>query len=212
MKRNSEKARSRQVRLVDLSPYAFVLEPRYYFYGWCSSPQQRLREPTLKALLRARSFLPRGYNFKIWDGQRPYSVQAAMVESFRRRLKFVYPHRPPTQIERLLLIFGGRPLRKETRLDTHRNGGSVDLTIVDAAGNELPMGTDHDDLTPKAALAYFEKRHRLNLLEKMARRNRRLLKSVMQRAGFVGYAPEWWHWSYRHLGYRGLPGAPFSRS
>ena len=58
------------------------------------------------------------------------------------------------------------------------------------------MGTDHDDLTPRAALDYFEGRKRLTPLEGEARRNRRKLRSALSKAGFLGYAPEWWHWSY----------------
>ena len=81
------------------------------------------------------------------------------------------------------------------RLDTHRNGGSFDLTIVNREGEELYMGTDFDDLTDKAATDYFEHKKKLTYMEKEARNNRRLLKITMIQAGFKNYDPEWWHWS-----------------
>ena len=98
--------------------------------------------------------------------------------------------------EKLLLKFSGGLIKKVKRLDTHRNGGSFDLTVVDPIGAELYMGTDHDDLTDKAKTDYYENKTRLRLSEQEVKRNRRLLKRVMKKAGFVNYAAEWWHWSY----------------
>ena len=183
------------IRLVDLAPHGFVLEPRYYFYGWANTPRMRARKSAVEALLDARSLLPAGFNFKIWDAHRPYEVQVAMLNSFRQRLTFMYPHHSQGYIKKLLIKFGGRPLKTVSRLDTHRNGGAFDLTIVDAAGNELYMGTDHDDLTPTAALDFFDRRKQLSVLEEVALKSRHLLKQVMTKAGFKPYRPEWCHWS-----------------
>ena len=57
------------------------------------------------------------------------------------------------------------------------------------------MGTDHDDLTARAALDYFEKGRAKSVLDREAQKNRCLLARVMKKAGFENYAPEWWHWS-----------------
>jgi D-alanyl-D-alanine dipeptidase len=99
------------------------------------------------------------------------------------------------ECKELVLKFGGSSVREIERLDTHQNGGSFDLTVVDGRGDELYMGTDHDDLTKKAATDYFEKKARLDIFEKEAKKNRRILKQAMGKAGFVNFAPEWWHWS-----------------
>ena len=93
-------------------------------------------------------------------------------------------------------MFGAKPLRKVTRLDTHRNGGSFDLTIIDRSGEELYMGTDHDDLTEKAATDYFESKKKLSPREREAKKNRRLLKHVLNKIGLLNYRREWWHWSW----------------
>jgi len=150
----------------------------------------------VRALGRAKKLLPKGYIFKIWDCKRSYAVQALMIESFKKRLKKLYADLSPKDRKRLLLRFSGGLVKNVTRLDTHRNGGSFDLTIVDRHGVELWMGTDHDDLTEKAAMDYYEGKKVRTIMEKEARKNRRMLKKVLEKAGFVNYAPEWWHWSY----------------
>lgn len=185
-----------KMRFIEVKKYKFVTEPRYYFYGWSKSPKVVVRPSALKALVKARKFLPKGFNFKIWDAQRPLSVQIAMLDSFRRRFRAQYLTLSKKQLGELVYKFGARPVRRVVRLDTHRNGGSFDLTIIDRHGTGLSMGTDHDDLTSVAATDFFEKKTRLTPREAEARKNRRLLKRVMVKAGFTNYAPEWWHWSY----------------
>lgn len=192
------KTRGKSMKYVSIARHSFVLEPRYYFYGWSKSQEILARPSTVHALVRARSFLPKGYNFKVWDGRRVHEVQMAMLNSFWRRLCVMHPKFQHKKREELLFMFGGRqiPPRRITELNTHRNGGALDLTIVDSHGNELYMGTDHDDLTKKAALDYYEGKQKLTPLQKEARKSRRLLKTVMTRAGFEPYPSEWWHWGY----------------
>ncbi len=183
-------------RLLDLGQSGFVIEPRYYFFGWAKSPRLRARKSAVRALRAAQALLPLGYKFKIWDAHRPRDVELAMVESFRRRLRLLHPTASRSNLRELLERFGGQSRKVVSRLDTHRNGGSFDLTVVDPAEAELFMGTDHDDLTERAALDYYEGKKRLTPLDREARRNRRLLKRAMMGAGFRGYPPEWWHWSF----------------
>ena len=108
----------------------------------------------------------------------------------------MHPKLSKGKLEKLVFKFSGGLVKSVKRLDTHRKGGSFDLTIIDKKGNELYMVTDHDDLTQKAATDYYENKPQLNLLEKQAKKNRRLLKKVMKKAGLVNYVAEWWHWSY----------------
>ena len=180
---------------VDLSSYGFVLEPRYWFFGWSRTPNLRLRLTVADQLAQAREALPKGFNFKVWDGYRTYTTQVLMIASFRKRLACANPDLSEAAREKLVWRYAARPKRKVTRPDAHRTGGAVDLTIVDASGRELDMGTDHDALVPEAALDFYERKSRLSPRERTIRDNRRLLKKAMKSADFLGYAPEWWHFS-----------------
>lgn len=184
------------MKLILASRYRFIEEPRYYFFGWSESPSIAGRDSLLKALVRARSFLPPKYNFKIWDLFRTRSVQEKMIASFKKRLNAAHPNWQNSRIQKEVWKFAAKPDAIVTRSDTHRNGGAVDLTIVDSKGNELYMGTDHDDLTEKAAPYYFEKKKNISALDKIAKKNRRLLRKAMLRAGFIEHKTEWWHWGY----------------
>jgi D-alanyl-D-alanine dipeptidase len=185
-----------KIKFVDVKKYGFVVEPRYYFWGWAKSPRTLARVSAVRALVRAKRFLPKGYNFKIWDAKRTYNIQAEMIKSFRRRLKLLHPKLPKNKLEKLVFKFSGGLGKSVKRLDTHRKGGSFDLTIINKKGAELYMATDHDDLTKRTATDFFEKKKGLTLLEKEAKKNRRLLKKVMGKTGFKNYLAEWWHWSY----------------
>ncbi len=183
--------------LVDLAPYGFVLEPRYWFFGWTRTPKLRLRPAVAEQLARARATLPPGWNVKVWDGYRTYTTQVLMIASFRKRLVHTNPQLTEALREKLVWRYAAKPKRRVTRPDSHRTGGAVDLTLVDAKGRELDMGTDHDALVPEAALAFYEGESRLTPRERGIRDNRRILAKAMTSAGFERYAPEWWHWGSR---------------
>lgn len=186
-----------KIKFVDVKKYGFVAEPRYFYWGWAKLPKILGRESAVKLLVKAKELLPKGYNFKVWDCYRPRKVNLAMLASFKRRVFDMYSKLSKNEKMKLVVRFGGPvpPPMKITRLDTHRNGGSFDLTIVNKKGEELYMGTDHDDLTKKATIDFFEMKKNLTLIEREAKKNRRLLKRVLKKAGFKNYLVEWWHWS-----------------
>ncbi|MEY3195100.1 MAG: hypothetical protein RIQ78_1197 [Bacteroidota bacterium] len=72
----------------------------------------------------------------------------------------------------------------------HSRGAAVDLTIVDAMGKELDMGTEFDYFGVKA--------HTDNLqLPAEVLKNRTLLRESLEAVGFKGIRTEWWHFSYQ---------------
>jgi zinc D-Ala-D-Ala dipeptidase len=72
----------------------------------------------------------------------------------------------------------------------HSRGAAVDLTIVDAKGRELDMGTEYDFFGVEA--------HSDNMkLPAAVLKNRQLLRETMEAVGFQGIRTEWWHFSYR---------------
>ncbi|HKK75953.1 MAG TPA: M15 family metallopeptidase [Saprospiraceae bacterium] len=76
----------------------------------------------------------------------------------------------------------------------HNRGAAVDLTIVDAQGKELDMGTGFDFFGPEAHHTYTGHSEQIQT-------NRDLLKATMDAQGFRWIRTEWWHYSYRPKSY-----------
>ena len=75
----------------------------------------------------------------------------------------------------------------------HSFGMAVDVTIVDASERELDMGTGFDDLTERSHPALEEGFLARGDLPDLHVENRRLLRAVMNEAGWRGINTEWWH-------------------
>ena len=86
----------------------------------------------------------------------------------------------------------------------HVAGAAVDLTLVDATGEELDLGTPID-ATPEQSggRCYFAAE-----VGPDARAHRDLLARVLTRVGLVNYPTEWWHWSYGDRYWALTTGAP----
>ncbi len=69
----------------------------------------------------------------------------------------------------------------------HSRGVAVDLTLCDAAGCPLDMGTSFDAFTPLSHHACLE-------LPSACVQNRLLLMGIMTTAGWDFYRNEWWHY------------------
>jgi zinc D-Ala-D-Ala dipeptidase len=75
----------------------------------------------------------------------------------------------------------------------HNYGCAVDLTIIDENGNRLDMGTPMDHFGPLSQPRLEAKFLKQGKLTEEQIANRRLLRSVMTRAGFLTIPIEWWH-------------------
>lgn len=69
----------------------------------------------------------------------------------------------------------------------HSRGAAVDLTLIDARGEALDMGTEFDGFTPLS-------HHGATAIPVAAQRNRYLLLGMMTAAGWDFYRNEWWHY------------------
>ena len=69
-------------------------------------------------------------------------------------------------------------------------GVVLDVTLVGRDGGEVTMPTPYDEFTSRA-------RHDFNELPEEAKRNRALLRGVMERHGFEALQSEWWHYDFR---------------
>lgn len=72
----------------------------------------------------------------------------------------------------------------------HSRGSTVDLTLV-SKDTDLDMGTKFDYFDPTAHTANPS-------VGSLQRRNRLLLKSVMEKYGFKNLADEWWHYTLKN--------------
>jgi D-alanyl-D-alanine dipeptidase len=109
------------------------------------------------------------FKLKIFDGFRPYKVQAFMAEKFPKYVSGGYVSHPIEGIA------------------THVRGIALDITLVKDA-EELAMGTKFDEMSPKA---YYETEG----LTTEETNNRKLLRDHMIKAGFEPYEKEWWHFN-----------------
>lgn len=104
------------------------------------------------------------------------------------RLKIFDAFRPQSAQEALWAVapipgFVADPARGSN----HTRGVAVDLTLVDAQGDGLDMGTPMDTLTSAS--------HHFNPVHSPAIQiNRMRLLTVMLEAGFEHHAEEWWHY------------------
>jgi D-alanyl-D-alanine dipeptidase len=159
--------------LVDLARVdpRIILDLRYAtennFLGRKLYPAARclLRESVAHRLRRVQDDLEaRGLGLKVFDGYRPLSVQ--------RKMWAVMPD--PTYVA------------DPAKGSRHNRGAAVDLTLVDAAGNELPMPSEFDEFTERSHRDYAGGTEE-------ERRDRRTLQDAMERHGFTGLDSEWWH-------------------
>jgi len=84
-------------------------------------------------------------------------------------------------------------LADPARGSIHSYGMALDVTLLDAAGRELDMGTGFDDMTELSHPALEEGFLQRGDLTATQVANRRLLRAGMLQAGFVGIHTEWWH-------------------
>ena len=84
-------------------------------------------------------------------------------------------------------------LANPQRGSIHSFGMAVDVTLADASGNELDMGTPFDDMAERSHPVLEEAFFARGELTAEHLRNRRLLRGAMERGGWQGIRSEWWH-------------------
>ncbi|EKU83732.1 M15 family metallopeptidase [Massilia timonae] len=99
-------------------------------------------------------------------------------------------------------------LADPARGSIHSYGMALDITLLDADGVELDMGTGFDDMTELSHPALEEGFLLAGQLTEHQLANRRLLREAMLQAGFLGIKTEWWHFD---CGDRDLVRATFRR-
>lgn len=115
-----------------------------------------------------------GWKFIVFDAFRPLSVQKKLYQHVKGTPQAHYVAYPSFGI--------------------HCYGFAIDLSIIDAEGKAIDMGTEFDDFTQLAEPRYEAKNLKEGKLTKQQLSNRMLLRSIMKRAGFHQLQREWWHY------------------
>lgn len=119
----------------------------------------------------ARLALGQGCRLRIYDAFRPVEAQWSLWRAF-----------PDPEF-----------IADPRQGSTHARGVAVDLTLADAGGTPLDMGTPFDDLTPLS-------HHGTTAVPPAAQANRSRLLGIMAAAGWQHYASEWWHYQLPDAG------------
>jgi D-alanyl-D-alanine dipeptidase len=128
-----------------------------------------LRPKVAQKILEAHLMLQEGgLGLKMLDCFRPRPIQQKLWDKFKNPLYVTDP----------------------AKGSMHNRGAAVDLTIVDAEGEQLDMGTAFDFFGKEAHHAY------INLSEEVLA-NRKLLRETMQAVELHPITTEWWHYSFR---------------
>ncbi|MEI7511652.1 MAG: M15 family metallopeptidase [Candidatus Peregrinibacteria bacterium] len=181
--------------LVDLKTLGILGEPQYFLQGLASAPQMLVRKTVGEKLLRVKSELPNGLKIKVWDGFRPRSLQEKLYKKYWSELQIKNPQWNDDQLSEETGKFIFSPYM-DGIIPPHTTGGAVDLTLVDATGEELDMGTGFDAFGSEAGPFFYE----IVQTKPEVTKNRRILRTAMDAEGFTLNEYEWWHFDFgNHL-------------
>lgn len=124
-----------------------------------------IHKNTAKKLIDANNeFKKLGYRIKIFDAYRPYSAQQILWDAAQDKSFVANPKKG----------------------SIHNRGAAVDVTLVDADGNELEMPSSYDEFSKRARIDFKECSDEII-------KNRELLGEIMIKHGFKRISSEWWH-------------------
>ncbi|MET9386768.1 M15 family metallopeptidase [Streptomyces sp. NPDC002928] len=162
--------------------------------------QVHLRQGVLDRLLEAQALLPEGLRLLFVEGYRPPSLQRVYFEGYADQLRAEHPQWTAEQVRAAASRYVSPP-----EIAPHSAGAAVDLTLVDADGRELDLGTPMNASPEQSAGACYTGADNIS---DEARANREVLGKALSAAGLVNYPTEWWHWSYGDRYWALATGAP----
>ena len=175
--KEEDKRKAHLIELISLDD-TIKLDIRYAtennFMGRKVYPEARafMQKPAAKALLRVHKKLKKqGLGLVIYDGYRPWTITKLFWDTVApESRKFV---------------------ADPAKGSKHNRGCAVDLGIYDLkTGLAVPMPSAYDEFTDRASPNYTGGTEE-------ERRNRDLLRSLMEGEGFIVNADEWWHFDYK---------------
>lgn len=169
------------------SPYNFTgAKIRGY-----KAPVAYMTKEALKALAVAAADLRKqGYRILVWDTYRPQKAVDNFVEWIND------PNNPGNKsfypdLEKSDLIAGVYIMPKSG----HTRGSTIDLTIIKQDGSFVDMGGTFDLFSERSHPDYKK-------LTKKQKKNRKILRDAMVKAGFNPIDSEWWHFTLKDEPYK----------
>jgi D-alanyl-D-alanine dipeptidase len=172
-----DKRKAHLIELISLDD-TIKLDIRYAtennFMGRKVYPEARafMQKPAAKAIARVHKKLKKqGLGLVIYDGYRPWTITKLFWDTVApEQRKFV---------------------ADPAKGSKHNRGCAVDLGIFDVkTGLAVPMPSGYDEFTDRASPNYTGGTEE-------ERRNRDLLRSLMEAEGYTVNPDEWWHFDYK---------------
>lgn len=205
--------------LLPISPEFAIETPHPYVrlgapYGE-KSPYY-LRQTLLERLLQAQDHLQQSYSgwrIQIFDAYRPLTVQQYMVDyTFAETVADRVADRVAEKgisseqltdeqrqnIWAQVYQFWAVPSSDPCMPPPHSTGAAVDVTLVNAEGLAIDMGSPIDEMSPRSHPNYFAEASGSHEEGNRAifHAHRQILKCAMTSAGFRQHPNEWWHFSW----------------
>jgi D-alanyl-D-alanine dipeptidase len=146
---------------------------------YCGIQRAFVHRDALPKLKRSLSLIAKelpGYTLVIFDAARPMYAQSALKQAVVGTPYTNYVSSGKT---------GG----------LHNYGLALDLSLADSTGVLLDMGTDFDSFERCAGEVGEADALNSGRLTQQQVDNRKLLRSIMKRAGWVSLSSEWWHFN-----------------
>ncbi|AFY65732.1 M15 family metallopeptidase [Geitlerinema sp. PCC 7407] len=186
-----------RLRLVSPHPYQALGAP----YGE-RSPFW-VRQGVVEALVLAQELLEQqrpGWHLQIFDAYRPIPVQQFMVDyafaelaAARGLVVSQLQARERKALQAEVMQFWAVPSADPATPPPHSTGAAVDVTLLDAEGQPVDMGSPIDEISPRSLPDHFAQAS--DPAGRQAHAHRQQLYGVMAQAGFRRHPNEWWHFS-----------------
>ena len=152
------------------------------------APRCLLTQAAAAALAEvARDLAPRRLRLKVFDCYRPVRAVANFVRWARAIADLAGKTEFYPDVDKRRLFQNGYIASRSG----HSRGSTVDLTLAQADGHQLDMGTPFDFFSPRSSPGSAS-------VGAEAKANRALLAAAMQHRGFRPYDKEWWHFTLSH--------------
>ncbi len=156
----------------------------------------KMRKEVYDRLVLAQSMLPDGIRLRLYEGHRSLALQEKLYTDRYNKVKEANPSWNQEEIfqETTKLVAPVINLDGSLNVPPHSTGGAVDVYLIDERGNKLDMGMNADDWVND--LDGILSKTDSKAISEQAIHNRKIMSEVLEKAGFVNYPTEYWHWSY----------------